>query len=299
MAKELRRDPSTLSRELRRNAPPVYSGYYLPHKAQERALIRNQETHRRPRLKTPKLRNYVSRKLSIGWSPELIAGRWNDNHPSQTISYEAIYQWLYADARALIPCLVRAHKKRLRRGYSRKHRQLHIPERVSIQERPKHIEKRNQAGHWETDTAISRKSRVSLQISVERKTRLTKLAKLSSKSARPMSNALNRRLSRLPRLLRRTITYDNGSENTEHLRTNRVLGTRSFFCEPYHSYERGTVENTIGIIRRFFPKKTDFAIIQLNEIKKIERWINQRPRKCLNFQTPAEAFLAETVALAG
>jgi len=297
MAKTLRRDPATLSRELRRNAPPVYQGYYLSHKAHGRALKRNQETHQRPRLKSAELRRYVSKKLQNDWSPELIAGRWNRRHLSLAISHEAIYQWVYSDARHLIPYLVRAHKKRLRRGYSRKHRKTHIPERVSIQNRPSHIEERRQSGHWETDTAISRQSRAALQISVERKTRYTKLTKLRSKAARPMSNALNRKLSRLPQSLRRTITYDNGSENVEHVRTNRILGTRSYFCEPYHSYEKGTVENTIGIVRRFFPKKTDFAIIQPATINRLERWINQRPRKCLNFQTPAEAFYAETVAL--
>jgi len=298
MAKTLQRNPGTLSRELRRNAPPVHQGYYLSHKAHDRALKRNLESHQRSRLKSDELRRYVSQKLQNDWSPELIAGRWNRDHLSLAISHEAIYQWVYSDARHLIPHLVRAHKKRLRRGYSRKHRKTHIPERISIQSRPKYIEKRRQSGHWETDTAVSRQSRAALQISVERKTRYTKLAKLCSKSARPMSNALNRRLCRLPQPLRRTITYDNGSENVEHVRTNRVLGTQSYFCEPFHSYEKGTVENTIGIVRRFFPKKTDFAIIQPVTIKRLEHWINQRPRKCLNFQTPTETFHAETVALA-
>lgn len=297
MAKKLQRDPGTLSRELRRNAPPVHQGYYLSHKAHDRALKRNQESHQRARLKSAELRCYVSQKLQNDWSPELIAGRWNRCHPSLAISHEAIYQWVYSDARHLIPHLVRAHKKRLRRGYSRKHRKTHIPERVSIQSRPKNVEERRQSGHWETDTAVSRQSRAALQISVERKTRYTKLAKLCSKAARPMSNALNRRLSRLPQTLRRTITYDNGSENVEHVRTNRILGTQSYFCEPFHSYEKGTVENTVGIVRRFFPKKTDFAIIQPVIIKRLERWINHRPRKCLNFQTPAEVFYTETVAL--
>lgn len=108
-----------------------------------------------------------------------------------------------------------------------------------------------------------------------------------------MRVALNRRLARLPDRLRQSITYDNGSENVEHLRVNTVPGTRSYFCEPYHSWEKGTVENTVGLVRRFLPKKTDFAKVRVGDIKKIEYWLNHRPRKCLNFQTPAEAFKAE------
>jgi len=114
-----------------------------------------------------------------------------------------------------------------------------------------------------------------------------------------MSIALTRWLSRVPKAMRRSITYDNGSENAEHLRTNRVLGTCSWLCEPYHSWERGTVENIPGLVRRFFPKKTDIATISKNEILSVERWLNNRPKKCLGFKTPAEVFQAAGVALAG
>lgn len=146
---------------------------------------------------------------------------------------------------------------------------------------------------------ISRSSSEAIQVVTERKSRLTKLNKLKRKVAREMSSSLNRKLSRIPQNMLRTITYDNGPENHEHTRTNRVLGTRSYFCEPYHSYERGTVENTIGLIRRFLPKKTDFSKISKNEIRSIERWLNNRPRKCLGFKTPAEVFKSAGVALSG
>lgn len=118
IARRLSRDPSTLSRELRRNAPPVHRGYYLPHRAHGRAVIRNRASRRHPRLRAPRLRAYVRQRIRAGWSPELTAGRWSTLHPAQTVSHEAIYQWIYTDERALIPFLVRAHKKRLRRGYS-------------------------------------------------------------------------------------------------------------------------------------------------------------------------------------
>jgi IS30 family transposase len=161
------------------------------------------------------------------------------------------------------------------------------------------VQKRLEVGHWETDTAVSRKSAVVLQITVERKARYTRLAKLKRRGSHEMSVALTRRLSRYAKAMRLSITYDNGTENTKHLRTNRILGTRSYFCEPYHSWERGTVENTIGLVRRFFPKKTDFATISKSRIQSVERWLNNRPRKCLGFKTPAEVFKAEGVALTG
>lgn len=289
----LKRSPSTLSRELKRNAPPVYTGYYLAHKAQERANKRKHESHRRQRLKNNSIRRYVEKRLRLGWSPELIAGRLAIEHPELSISHEAIYQWVYQEATHLILSLVRAHRKRKHRGYSRKHKKSHIPGRISIKERPNAVLKRRCIGHWETDTLTCRKSYQAVQVTVERKARYSKVAKLKTKSARAMSLALTRRLSRYPPELRLSITYDNGSENAEHMRTNKILGTHSYFCEPFHSYERGTVENTIGLVRRFLPKKTNLAKISQAHLSKIEYWLNNRPRKCLGFKTPAETFNAE------
>ncbi|MDP2971863.1 MAG: IS30 family transposase [Deltaproteobacteria bacterium] len=159
----LKRSPSTLSRELRRNAPPVYAGYYLSHKAQERADKRNRESHRRQRLKTDVIQRYVEKRIRLGWSPELIAGRWSIEHSELSISHEAIYQWVYQEATHLILSLVRAHRKRKHRGYSRKHKTSHIPERISIQERPLAVLKRLHIGHWETDTVSCRKSYQAVQ----------------------------------------------------------------------------------------------------------------------------------------
>jgi IS30 family transposase len=294
----IKRSPSTLSRELKRNAPPVYAGYYLAHKAQERANKRKHESHRRQRLKNEAIRHYVEKYLRLGWSPELIAGRLPIEHPELSISHEAIYQWIYHEATHLILSLVQAHRKRKHRGYSRKHKKSHIPGRIGIRDRPNAVLQRLRIGHWETDTITCRKSYQAVQVTVERKARYSKLAKLKSKSARVMSIALTRRLSRYPSDLRLSITYDNGSENAEHMRTNKILGTHSYFCEPFHSYERGTVENTIGLVRRFLPKKTNLAKISKADLSKIEYWLNNRPRKCLGFKTPAEIF-KPSVALNG
>lgn len=293
IARRLRRDPGTISRELRRNAPPIHRRYYLPHRAHARYLERNRERAHRLRLKEPRVRRYVRERIRAGWSPELTAGRWSRLHPEQTISHEAIYQWIYTDARDLIPFLLHAHRKRQRRGYSRKHRKSHIPARIPLSERPKAVEARRVVGHWESDTAVSRQSSAAMQVSVERKTRYTKLAKLERKTAGAAATALNRRLSQYPQKVRRSITRDNGSENTDHVRVNATLGTRSYFCAPFHSWERGTNENTIGLVRRFLPKKTDFATISDKDLRKIEYWLNHRPRKCLDYLTPAEVFKDE------
>jgi IS30 family transposase len=290
IARTLGRAPSTLSRELRRNAPPRHAGYYLPHKAQARAEARWRGAVRRPRLRDPWVRSYVTRQLRRGWSPELIAGRLQRLRPAQAVSHEAIYQWVYAEARDLIPCLVRHHRRRKRRGYSRRHTKPHIPARVAITERPAAATTRRQLGHWEADTMVTRQGKAALQLAVDRKSRYAILNRLPRRTAAAMRAGLNRSLARFPRPVRRTLTYDNGTENVEHLRVNQVLGTRSYFCTPYTSQERGTVENTAGLVRRFFPKRTNFDTLRRQDVKAVERWLNHRPRRVLHFQTPAEVF---------
>ena len=297
IAQILKRSPSTLSRELKRNAPEINKSYYLAHRAHQRSKFRNQFCRTQARLKNPKVWKLVRRKLKDDWSPEIISGWLKDQHPELFTSHETIYQWIYRHERQWIKKLVRSHRKRLPRGHSHRHKKLHVPERISIKERPKSILARRCIGHWEADTMISRQSPQALQVIVERKSRYCTLTKLDRKISRHMSVALNRRLSHYPVQVRRTITYDNGPENHEHMRTNRILGTRSYFCEPFHSYERGTVENTIGLVRRFFPKKTDFGKLSKNKIQKVERWLNHRPRKCLGFKTSADIFKTACVAL--
>lgn len=293
IARRLKRDPGTISRELKRNSPPVHRGYYLPHKAQARAKDRWAVTHRRARLKSARLAAYVRSRLRAGWSPELISGRLRHLKLGATVSHETIYRFLYSEARDLIAHLARAHRRRLPRGHSRKHRQSHIPGRISIAARPGHIARRRQAGHWEVDTAVSRAGPAALAVAAERKTRYARVKRLPRKTARHLRVALTRSLSRYPARLRRTLTYDNGSENTEHRLTNAVLGTRSYFCAPFHSWEKGTVENTVGLVRRFFPKGADFTRVSPRAIKRLERWLNHRPRKCLDYRTPAEALRRE------
>lgn len=293
IGKALNRDPSTISRELQRNAPPVYKGYYLGHKAHIRAVKRKSQAHHRQRLKNNTIYHYAEAKLIYGWSPEQISGRISIDYPELSISHEAIYQYIYKEYPEWIQYLPKSHKKRHKRGHSRKHRSSHIPNRTSIDNRPPHIEKRVQAGHWESDTVVSRQSKVALLVLVERKSRCAIIKKLKQKTAQVTQRSIAERLLLLPHHLRRTITYDNGSENTDHETTNKLLGTQSYFCNPYHSWEKGTVENTIGLIRRFLPKKTDFARVDTSDIECIELLLNNRPRKCLDYLTPLEVVTKE------
>lgn len=290
IGKLLGRDRKTISRELMRNAPPVRQGYYLPHKANARAKERKQTAGNREWLKNRTLQRHVEKMLKAGWSPELIAGRLQQKERSSTASHESIYRWVYAKRQDLIGCLPRRHKQRHKKGHSRKHRKSHIPNRISLSERPVGADQRKEVGHWEADTMISRASKVAAQVLVERKSRYTKLTKVQQKTASQTRTVINRRLAQYPPSMRRSITYDNGSENTEHERVNDVLGTRSYFCAPYHSWEKGTVENTIGLVRRFIPKRMDLAKLTTGDIRFVERRLNNRPRKCLGFQTPTEVF---------
>ncbi len=253
IARLINRDKGTISREIRRNKSPVYD-CYLPHKADERAKERKCKSGQRPRLKNKEVMAYTIEKLKLaclcvarrqGWSPELISGRWSQEHPKMSISFEAIYQFIYNKKQRkeedLTVYLTRSHRKRLKRGHSSKHRKSHIPERISIEKRPHYIAKRSQPGHWETDTVVSRQSLAALAVLIERKSRIIHLAKIKQKSSHLFSRAIEERLKPYSSSLKRTITYDNGSENVEHLKTNKRLGTKSYFCNPYHSWEKGAV----------------------------------------------------------
>ena len=179
IALRMGRSPGTISRELGRNGPPVRVRRYSGLKAHVRAEERLHESRKIQRLKSPRLRAYVEGRIKGGWSPERIAGRLKLKSGRCRVSHEAIYQWIYSEARDLVPFLLRGYKERKRRGYSRAHGgSHHIPERVAISERPQEVACRAEAGHWEADTAVYRQGRAALQAVVERKTRYTKLTKL-------------------------------------------------------------------------------------------------------------------------
>ncbi len=250
-----KRNPSTLSRELKRNAPPVYTEYYLSHKAQERADKRRRESHRQQSLNSDFIPRYLEKRNRLGGSPELVAKRLAIELLERSISHDATYQWGYKDSIHLILFLVQAHRKPKDSAYSCKHKKSYISERISIKEHPAAVLKCLCVGHRETDTLSCRKSCPAVLVSVERKARYGKVARLKTKSSRAMTGALSWRLSRYPAKLRHSIPFDKEPEIAEHMRTNKILGTCSYFCEPFQSFERGTVENTIGLVRCFLPKR--------------------------------------------
>ncbi|MBI3232330.1 MAG: IS30 family transposase [Candidatus Doudnabacteria bacterium] len=293
IARQIHRNKSTISREISRNKAPirrVYGACRAHNKAKERKIQAGQ----RPRLKNSIIRNYVKRHLRMEWTPEQIAGRLRIKYPRYSICVESIYRFIYdPDIRRqenFVHLLPRAHRIRNRRGQRKTHRMSHIPERKSILERPVTVQHRHQAGHWEADTVTARTSKAALLATVERKSRYTKLARLKRRTAKQVRITLNRSLSQYGKHLRRTITYDNGQENVEHVIVNKTLGTRSYFCQPFHSWEKGTVENTIGIIRRTYPKKTNFDLVSASDVKRLERKLNNTPRKILHYLTPKEVF---------
>lgn len=301
IANALGRSKSTISRELKRNSSPEYR-LYLSHRAHRRSEERRKRASRRPRLKNARIMAYVRARLKEGWSPELIAGRIGIDHPELSISYEAIYQYIYdpgtEDRKALIQCLRRAHRKRRNKSAGRKARKTKIPNRVPIDLRPPGVESRRWFGHWEGDSLVSRKSPVALNSLVERKSRLLMLTKLERKTAEATFKAVTARLKGLPKQARRTLTLDNGTENARHEAITDAIGIKCFFAHPYASWERGTNEHVNGLIRWYLPKGTDFRMITDEQIANIENLINNRPRKCLGFKKPIEV-AAHFVALRG
>ncbi len=284
----LNRAPSTIAREIRRNKSRARYRSHLAHRA---AIDRRHQTLRRQhRFKAdPQLRDRVIEWLKAGWSPEIIAGRLKrEAHGKSVIHHETIYRWIYRYDRSLIKCLVRSHPRRYRRHQRRWPNRI-IPRRISILQRPDFINQRKQPGHWESDLVWG-SGRAALQVLVERKTRFVFIRRTRNKSAQANYDALSEALEQIPTSLRRTITYDNGSENTLHCELNDRFQLQSFFCQPYHAWEKGTVENTNGLIRRYFPKRTNFDTISVHQIEDVQRRLNNRPRKCLRFQTAGEAY---------
>jgi len=302
MARVLKRQPSTISRELERNSTTMY----IPRKAQERAERRIQERGHRLRLKDPRVRGYVERNLKRHWSPEQIAGRMHVVHPDwPLVSPEAIYQFIYADisinANAsgddLRQYLRRHHRIRKKKGAYHGNRGS-IAGKISIEQRPQEVETRATFGHWEGDSIVSRQSLARLNSLVERKSGLLKLSKIENGTSAVTATVVVRRLKRVPQSFRRTMTVDNGHEHADHLNVTEKLGMAIFFCHVYCSSERGTNENTNGLVREYFRKKTNFALVSSADVARVERALNCRPRKRLHYLTPLEVF-NQGVALKG
>lgn len=307
IAFELNRSPSTISRELQRNLPKE-KYRYTPRLAHERAKAKIKRRGQRPRLKNEFIKTYALTKLKVGFSPEQIAGRLALEYPEQAISHEAIYQYIYSQflrdgygrciGEDLRKYLARNHKQRKPKKMPFTQEKSRIMGRISIDERSPLINDRAELGHWEGDSMVSRKSTVGLNTLVERVSGLTMVTKIKNSAKDETNRAVIKRFKKLPRARRKTLTVDNGHENAGHQEISSKLGTKVYFAHPYHSWERGTNENTNGLIRRYLPKGTDFATVSSKEIKTIEDRLNDRPRKRLGYRTPREVF-NQHVALKG
>lgn len=305
MARRLGRSPSSVSREITRNLPPERHRY-TPRVAHERALAKRGSRGRTQRLKNDCIRRYVRSHLKQRWSPEQITGRIRLDL-GETISPEAIYQFIYAQVYRqghgylkpghddLRPYLRRRRKRRLKRGSRRCQRVLR-PRGPSIEERPRAVAQRCRLGDWEGDTVASSDHRPGINTLSERVTGKVFITKLADRTAEATAAAVVMRLTSVPRQARRTLTLDNGPENQHWQEMSRATKTSCFFAHPYSSWERGSNENTNGLIRDYFPKATDFTTIPAAELAYVERELNDRPRKRLGYLTPNEAW---RVALRG
>jgi len=224
------------------------------------------------------------------WSPEQISGRMRREH-RLFISPEWIYQFVYADKAAGgdLWTHLRCRCKRRKRYASGRERRGRIPGRFGIEKRPAGVGSRRRIGHWEGDTIIGKGHRGGAVTLVERKSRLLRMGKVSEKSAKQTQHAIQRRLRPVVERVR-TLTFDNGKEFSSHQAITRGLEAAVFFADAYASWQRGTNENTTGLIRQYLPKDRDLSTLIGAEIRKIEERINHRPRKCLGYRTPHEVF---------
>lgn len=288
IAVKLERNHSTIVREVQRNTPKIREVKYRANQAQRRYEERSEQAHFRLRLKTPELREKVVNLLKQDISPELIAGRLSLDRSLPKTNYESIYLFIYQEKKYsyLYDHLIRSHKKRRKRKPGNQKHASRIKNMTPIESR----ENNTDFGHFEADTMVSRKSKVANQAIVEKRSRKLFLTKMQSKRADEMNLHMIERLRGLPSDLLKTITYDRGTENAMHENTNAVLGTKSYFCNAYRSWEKGAVENVIGMVRRYLPKGIDLSKVSKEQIKEIEDRINNRPKKCLGFQTPNEVW---------
>jgi len=303
IADKLGRHRSTISRECRRNRRP--SGYEGQH-AHAQRNERRAACRPTPKLAYPPLRKYLFDKIPEGWSPEQIAGRLPLDYPDDPrmrISHEAIYQSLYTDSRlrCLIRYLPQARPKRRKRGQGKSRRGPAIPNRVGIEQRPPEVDTRERYGDWEGDTMVGANQQAFVATLAERKSLLVSLRKTESKNADEVAAAIHDALLDWPASWLKTLTLDNGTEFAHHERIRENLPITIYFAAPYAAYQRGTNENTNGLIRRFLPKGTDFRTVTQTQLDHIAHLLNNRPRKKLAYRTPYEVFqqqrLASCVAL--
>ena len=305
IAKELGRSPSTISRELNRPEALYYRGKYIGSQTDKRVRENWKKSHQRVNqyLSLRWVQDFIKNNLKYGYSPEIISHLLKSEH-GISLSHETIYIYIYSPKRKLWHLLLRRPMGRISRNPGRftyRGSGKNIPNRVDIELRMEEANMRSEIGHFECDSIESKRvrgqQRSCLTVLVDRLSRKTIIKKTASKTSKSTSTSIIEALKPLSTNIK-SITYDNGCEFTMHEKINKTLNIKSFFCKPYSSYEKGTVENINGLIRRFFPKGTDFDTISEEEIAYVENWINNRPMKILNYMTPEQVFQLHSVAIA-
>jgi IS30 family transposase len=293
IAQLLSRSVSTIGREIRRNS---FEGkFYEPLHAHQQCLVRRSKAWQAKHpLKNPKIYGYVLAQLREGWSPEQIAGRLKHDYPddqSWQICHETIYRFIYQKENKKKAYWEYLRRKQLRRRKrpGRKSKRVRIPDRVSIQARPKEVERRKQVGHWEGDTLVGKRRLNGLHTAYERVTSIVKIEKMAALTASESIKAQIKIYQLLPANFRRSATLDNGLEHVKHKKL-QSLGMKTYFTDPYSAWQRVGNENANLWLRYYFPKGTNFSQISTEELKDVEWELNNRPRKRLQFKTPMEVF---------
>ena len=290
----LGRHRSTITRECERNLNCQNS--YEPGTAQTKANIRRKAHLHRPKTGDDLLMAYVARHIQERWSPEEIAGRLSALTPSGlnglTISHTTIYRWIWADPQRvkLFRPFMRIAIKPRRKVYGKPSRQGQIPGKRSIDERPAEVNERLHIGDWEGDTMVGKGRKGYLVTCVDRASRYLMARKVKTCASEPVSERLEQTIRRLPASKRRSLTLDNGREFARPVELEKRLQLKVFFAHPYHSWERGTNENTNGLLRQYLPKGSDFSILTYKQLRSYVNALNHRPRKCLGYKTPYEVF---------
>jgi len=295
IARTLGRAPSTISRELHRNGGRQQ---YRANRAEQAAWDRSHRPKRCKLVTNPELARLVARQLRMLWSPEQIAGWLKRSFPGDEnyqVSHETIYRTLFIQARGALKQELLQHLRRTRNmRRSRHHTQKtadhgRIKDTISIRQRPAEAEDRAVPGHWEGDLLIgSNNSQIATL--VERHSRYVMLARVKSKDTETVINALIQQTHQLPRELYKSLTWDRGKEMANHRRFSLDTDIQVYFCDPKSPWQRGSNENTNGLLRQYFPKGVDLSSIHQNRLNAVARRLNERPRKTLDYETPAERF---------
>lgn len=287
IAKQLKRSRSTISRELKRNS--IASGY-RPDTADRIAWARKLRGSILERCS--QLKDLVKAQLGMGWTPEQISGRLQLTRSDHRISSESIYRFIYSAAGRKLGWHRYLTQKKAKRGYRAKkgRERAENSDKLPIWLRPTKAHLRSEIGHWEGDCMHFRKQSDILLTLQERRTRVWLMQKLPRRDAETTANTIIDQLENLPSKARKTITFDNGSEFSKHSKLTDEIGMRAFFCEPHSPWQRGSIENGNGRIRRDLPRKADLEKWTDQDIQMLTFIINSTPRKCLGFKTPFEAF---------